>query len=75
MAKRGRPKKTETAGFHKVQYYELSKKRENKILKNIAEERLLAGYEKLYELAYDAKLSWSYKERLKEEFKEWGLLI
>lgn len=75
MTKRGRPSKGDTAGFHKVQYHQLSKKRENKVLKDISEERLLAGYEKIYQLAYDSKLSWSYKERLKEDFKEWGLLI
>lgn len=76
MAKRGRPPKPEEeAGIHKKSYYKLSPKREQKALHTIKEERLLRGYEKLYKLAYGEELSWSYKERLKEEFREWDLLL
>lgn len=76
MAKRGRPRKPEEdADIHKKNYYTISPKREKRALHIIKEERLLAGYEKLYKLAYGEQLSWSYKERLKEEFKEWDLLI
>lgn len=76
MSKRGRPPKPEEhAGVHKKSYYKVSPKREKKAIEVIRQDRLLAGYEKIYQLAYDTELSWSYKERLKEELKEEGLLL
>lgn len=76
MAKRGRPPKPEEdADIHKKTYYKVSPKREKRAIEVIRQDRLLAGYEKIYQLAYDKELSWSYKERLKEEFKEEGLLL
>lgn len=76
MAKRGRPPKPEEEnGIHKKSYYTISPDRQNKAVHQLRENRLIKGYEKIYKLAYDAELSSSYKERLKEEFKDEGLLL
>jgi hypothetical protein len=76
MAKRGRPPKPEEEnGIHKKSYYTISPMREKKALHEVRQDRLIRAYEKIFLLAYDGELSWSYKERLKEEFREEGLLL
>jgi hypothetical protein len=75
MVKRGRPPKIESNGINKVIYHPLSEKKANDFAVKRKEEKLLAVYEDIYKLAYDAELSWSYKERLKVWFKEKGFLL
>ena len=76
MVKKGRPPKPEEEnGIHKNSYYTISPDRQNKAINQTKENRLIKGYEKIYKLAYDEELSPSYKERLKEEFRDEGLLL
>lgn len=53
MAKRGRPRKTEESGVHKVSYYKPKPEMASKALHKVYEERLKAGYIKLFTLAYE----------------------